>query len=315
MATLNQLTCQTNASNTGYGACYFDPGFIVGAFITPKGFELDVTNVQTALQAAVTAANKGQRIYPIYNLEGGKDSSESVVEDKKSYGATHIVRDGFNKWQFEYVSGGLTLLQALRSFNGNSWDFLFIDSKNRIIGSVGSTPTKLRAISSNGGNFYAEPFKISDGSKVTGYNLDFMFNPKYVNELAAWVQLPEEFDLPSTIMGIQNINIAVVADTTSGSYDVTLTSGGVNIGALYATQLQTTSLWKPSNAQTGNPIAVTGVTYNSATGVFVVALTKTDTNYPTNAGDSITFSLDTVTNLYTALQAYYESIPTTVVHN
>lgn len=308
MAELNKLTDLTTIGNTGVGGLFFDPKIIVGAFLCPKGYEIDVVDLQTNLIAATHNASKKARIYPIYDFLSPKDSTEEKIIQQFNTGAKKPVREGFNDWGFQYVQGGLSLLQELRNFNGSLYDFIFLDSENRLIGIQGSAVTKLRAVPSDGGFFWANPWKSNDGTKVAEYMLQFVFHVRYLNDLVAFVETG--FDVQSTIYGLQDVILKVETGGVAGTYKVTAkTKVGENLAEKYPTILNNINKWICKEVSTGNGIAMTGVTIGqNAAGedCFVIVADTADPDYP-GAGEKISFDLVAPATLQTAGVDGYET--------
>lgn len=316
MANLNELQCLTTAGNTGIGSCFMDIKNIVGAILAPKGYELDVTTLQATLKAAALNSNAATRLYPLFDFETTSDSSEDKTVQTLGTGAKHVVREGFNDWTFHYVEGGLSLHQQARKFNGNAWDFFFIDAENKILGIAGSTSTKIKAIPTTGGFFWANPYKLNDGSKITEYGLQFVFNVKYSNDLVKFVKA--DFDIPSTIYGLENVDLVGSSAGTPGSYGVVAktSSVGTNLWDLFATELASASLWKATNKETGGVIAITSVTAGSSVNKnFVFALNTSDADYPTT-GQHVNIDLEVPATLDAAgVEGFVSTGATTIVKN
>lgn len=297
MATLNARTCITGNGNTGIQPCFLDPKFFQGAFLTPKGDEIDVTSLNTALSAKVYNANKAARWYPLYDFEAPKTSTEAKTVQTMATGQKHVVREGFNDWQFQYVQGGLSLHKILRMFNGSNYDFVFIDNDTNpnLLGTVGSSATKLRAIPSDGGFFWADPWNPNDGSKISEFMAQFVYASKYVNDLPATVQC--SFDFPTTFPGLIDVNLVASAtvNATSGSFNICIVSPlGVDIGAKYSVPLAAPGAWTAKNTTTGVSITPSGATWVPSTtpgvpGYFTVVVPTTAPPYP--ASGTVTFSL------------------------
>jgi hypothetical protein len=293
MANLNELQCLTTNGNTGSGQCFFDPKIIVGAFLCPKGFEVDVTTtLQATLIAATHNITKSARLYPVYDFISPKDNTEQKTIQTFNTGAKKVVREGYNDWEFQYVQGGVTLHKHLRKFNGSSYDFLFVDSENRIIGIQGSTASKLRAIPSDGGFFWANPWKANDGSKITEYGVQFVFHVKYLNDLVGFVKA--DFDVASTVYGLQDVALKVETAGVAGSYYVTpKTEIGTLLADLYPTALASITEWIASNTTTKAAITILSValgTNAAGESCFKIACDTSDTDYPTGT-DHISFNL------------------------
>jgi hypothetical protein len=315
MPTIDNIFASLAPANVGIGKAQFDPKLIKGALIVPKGFTITAANLatlQTVLQNAALANGKSARIYPIANFVETKDGSEKVVEQTFGYGAKVVVRDGVYTWSFQFVNGGKTLNDALRTFNGSSWDVFFVDVKNVLMGTayVDSTGAKgLKAIPLI--QLYTQPFALNDGKKLAEYIIDFTFDPKYLNENGHYIA-DAGFDILDNIQGLQDVALTGVANATSGSYDLTIqTPLGVNLGDQYGnvSGLMQSSAWSITNATTGLVIALavsTPFAYNSATKVLTIALLKTDPNYPTTG--KVSFNLVGPTELATAGIVGFESL-------
>lgn len=245
--TIGQIKCLTGVGNTGVQPCFLDFKFLQGAILAPKGFEFDTTTLQTTLTAAFYNASKSARLYPIYGFEAPKDDSEKKVVQQMSTGQKHVVREGYSDLSFQFVNGGLSLLQQLRKFNGTNWDFYFLDddpSGNKLMGIQGSTASKLKAIPSDGGFFWAEPPVFNDGSKISEYMIEFCFKSKYLTDGMQFIV--SDFDFPTTLPGLIDVNIvaSTTVNATSGSFNVCLVSPtGQDIGALHSAALAAAGIW------------------------------------------------------------------------
>lgn len=311
MATLGALNCTSLVGNTGVQPCFLDFKFIQGAILAPKGFQFDVTTLQTTLAAGLYNASKSARLFPVYDFEAPKDGSEAKVIQTMANGQKHVVREGFNQWGFQYVAGGLSLHKNLRTFNGSNWDFFFIDNDSqgqKIFGITGSTATKLKAIPSDGGYFWAEPWKMNDGSKIAEYMIEFVFKSALVNDQIAFAQAT--FDFPTTLPGLDDaiIGASATVNGTSKNFNVTVTNPlGVDLGAVYATVLNSNSLWVGTGVG-GAALTISSVTWVPSTtvgvpGYFTIVVGAT--NYPTPTAP-ITLNL-TVPATLVAAGAYLES--------
>lgn len=309
MSLLNSLNCIADAGNTGVGSCSLDFKKIVGAILTPKGYTIpssalaDSAALLAQLQADTEAVNKASRIYPIMGFVNAEDNSTGLQKQTFSYGVEAPVRDGINNWGFQFVKGGLSLLQKLRLFNkSTAYDFLFVDDENKILGTASSDGTGLKAIPSM--YFWARQWKANTGQAISEYTCEFAFLPKYINEYVAFVSAG--FDIATNVVGLQDVAVTGVADSTSGSYDLTAISNGTNLGDLYATELADAGVWTAANFQTGSAIPITGVTYDSTNKYFIVALNKTNANYP--ATGFVSINLAAPATLAAAGVAGFESL-------
>jgi len=295
------LSQNAAAGNSKPSALYLDVKNIVGVILAPKGYQISNANLATAalaiaaLQADILNAAKSARLFPIFGFEQIADNSEDIQVQTTSIGSRHVVREGYNDWKFEFFTGGLSLLIQLRKFNkqATGHDFFFIDANGCLIGKSLTDATGnviIQAIPSDGGFFWAHPFKMNDGGKLSQYQLQFVFNPKYVNESVNYVDL-SAYDLPTTLVGLEDVNITGVADATSGSYDIIpQTPTGIYLAANYPAALAQAGAWVATNATTGLTIPVTTATVQADGKTVIIALPTANANYPTT-GQKVNITL------------------------
>lgn len=292
---INTIAQALSPSNVGIGAYQLDPKIIKGALIVPKGYALtgaQVATLQTKLVADTLNDAKNLRIYPIANFVETKDSSEAAPDQKFGYGPSLKVRDGYYTWSFQFVQGGKTLNDALRTFNGPSWDAFFIDANNVLMGTQNPNDAAgLKAIPIT--QIYTEPFKLNDGKKVAEYIIEFTFDPKYINEESTYIS-NASFDILNTILGLQTVNLTVGNASTPAAKTWTVnvaTPLGVNLGPIYGTTpgsaLSKISAWTVSDQTTGVSLTISTVTYNSSTQLFTIVTS----NAPGSVGDTVAINL------------------------
>ena len=254
-----QLNCSKNSKNTGYGSCPLDWGLFLGAFIfdSPRIFtDAELQNLATTLNDAAVDDTKDARMYPIHGFLGPTDNSESVVIEKFPYGAEAIVRDGNINWTFQFKDGGACVNNAGRTHNGQAY-VLFYDrfkAKNRLIGTYNSAGLQTIPLQ----YVYFAPFKLNDGSKSTGYFVNFSFFPQYINEEVDFIQA--DFDL-SEIAGLKDVKIVLNSfNQNTGVANVTLQSdcGANNIYDLFHAQITRSTF--TAYDEDGNVVAIDTVT-------------------------------------------------------
>lgn len=295
MATLNTLQCVTGAKNTGIGSCFFDPKNIVGAFLCPPNYVIPAAQLAT-LQAKLIADSendsKAARIFPVSNFFDFKSNSEGVVEEKYGYGQVETVRDGVYDWQFRFRLGGLNLSNRLRSFNGGSWWYIFIDANGQFMGTATNDLTGAASVGAIPPvNLYTDPFMPNDGKKTSEYWIKFRFLPKYLNEQIAYITDPG-FDILSVITGLKDVVLTGAGTATPGTYAITSVAGDdkTNLAALLPVAILQTAAWKAFCTETGATVPITGVTLATSGLAVNIACTVTSPPYP-GVGQHISFSL------------------------
>lgn len=289
MATLGAISCLTGVGNTGIQQCAFDPKFIQGAILAPKGYQLPVASLSTALASLLYATSKTGRGYPIYDFEKMTDSSDKLVLQTMATGAKHPVREGYTDLMFQYVAGGMSLNRNLRLFNGANWDFFFIDNDplgQKIMGISGKTTGTLQPFPSDGGFFWAHPWTPNTGSEITGYNVQFSTRQNYTNDLINFVSYAG--DMPTAFPGLCDVILtpSATVNATARSFNISLLSPlGTDIGALNSAALSGagSSLWTAA-LPAGGALTVTSSTWVPSTtagvpGYFTILLAVG--SYPT----------------------------------
>ena len=326
MALIGAINCLSGVGNTGNPQCFFDPAFLSGAVMVPKGASYDTTansgNVLTTLSANFYNTNKAARWYPLYDFEKPTDSSDKLTLQSMPNGAKHPVREGFNDWMFQYFDGGLTKHLNARLFNGSNWDFFFIDTDlqtglQRLIGIQGATSPILQAFPCNpGGFFWAHPWGLNTGTERSRYELQFQFNQRYTNTkgLTQFQSVPFTFD--TSLPGLVDMNILASAtvNATAKNFNICLVSPtGVDIGALFTSTFTSAANWVIKTAA-GVSLTITGSpTWTPSPdgiqpGYFTIVIATT--GYPTPPAP-IVFNTVAPTALV-VLGLYYEAVPLTI---
>lgn len=310
---LNYFPCSLIGGNTGFGNCTIDIKNIVGAILVPAGTTFSASNTATAaafltaLQAA-TLAVKTQRAFPIHGFEEIKDNTEAPIEDKLGYGGRAITREGYYDWSFQIIKGGFCLSKALRAFNNQNVDVLFVDANNLVFGRKITSSTGVVSFGGiNQAYVYQVPFKANDGSKVSQYIQKFVFKPDFIDSFGGVQLNAGDWD---QVIGLQNV---VLSSGGARVANVSLVKGvfscgGASLGVTYGSLL-TASLWVVRDSVSGNVVAVTSVSYSATTDTYTVTVNASDSNY--NAANAVIISLTDPATLNTAGILSIESIPFT----
>lgn len=251
MNTINAIQCATNIKNTGVCDCPFDPKLIVGKIMIPKNRVLtqaEVDDIQATLEDLVQSAI-ADRIFPVQGFVAIVDGSEEPTFQTFGYGSQVPVREGKYIWTFQFVNGGVQLSNALRSFNGNSsYAELYIESTNKLIGTSkldANGQPGLAGVPQEGGYPYTYPWKANDGTNTTQYRTQSVFQPQYVNENIAFVDIPPTTYLLSELEGLQQVNLVVVE--TDDTLDVVTIKAydacGEDLYDQFADELEEITAW------------------------------------------------------------------------
>lgn len=274
---VNKIQCGSDVKNTGICDCFVDFKLIVGAILVPKSLVL--TEEQLADETVVATlktlihANKSGRIFPFMVFNGVTNNTADPTIFTSGYGEPEPVSEGDYNLVFNFRKGGLSLSNALRSFNGltGKYNVLFVDKNNTLIGSK-----------KNGGlagiplvTLYTYPFTIADGANPAQYRTQFAFHPEYFNENVAFAKYDTDVIMLQDLTGLENI-VLTIADTEDGSGDdviYTTTAafdcGNDSVYDLLADELAVVSAWL-GNLTAGGTVAPVAVAKDDAAGGWAV---------------------------------------------
>jgi prepilin-type processing-associated H-X9-DG protein len=274
----NQLNCETNRKNVGFGSCVVDlqimKGFIF--FDSPRSFTDDeLEDIAATLQQLAYSDDKSLRANVVLDVFNWTDGSEDVVIQTSDIGKKVVVRDGDYDWTSQHTQGGLCLLDAIQSHNGSS-NVLYFD-KNILFGT-----TRNSMLSTIPVMLHALPWKMATGSAVAQYLVRHIFNSDYVNNGAMAYKKITLTDILS-IAALQDLRLNLLSfddDILEAVVKVETLCGGSNVGEKYSAELDNTALWKATNAETGAAIDINTVTYQPLTKSFLVRLLQSDPDLP-----------------------------------
>lgn len=281
MAELNRVICAADANaNTGFGDCVLTFGTVRGAFLVSPNLKLDaaqLANLQTTLTNLANADSPSERIYPIHQFLQITDATEDKSITTLGYGGKYPAREGDYDWTFQFMNGGMCLLKALQTFNGSGKHVIFYDENGMLFGTMTGNETDGFTLSGIPLIFFwSNKWRPSDGTAITNYSVQFVFQPQHINQNLGFVQA--DFD-PATIVGMQNINLRRAAGTAMPVLKITAATGcsAADLYPVFGSELADEALWLAS--QTGGPVAITSVAEDTALGGWTVTLDSDSANY------------------------------------
>ena len=229
----NELTCGTNAGNTGLQNCNENFGQWENFLLVNQGFEID-TQANALLEATYTAAinaAKATRMYPLFeNFNVEIDQEERVAEEGMA-GKTETVREGKDRATFIFKNIPFYNHKELRKHNDRTGLAVYIITSQGYILGRSVDGTKFLPLSLS--DFYAGKRNISDGSNIDRSNVLIEFaDAKQWNDYGVYVK-PTAFD-PLLLEGIKDVSISGVLGATSETVTVQGASDGVGVVGLVA---------------------------------------------------------------------------------
>lgn len=297
MADLRNVTaqCDTIMGNTGFD-CFNNFGMPRWFGFVNKNFRLTTASIaaaKTALEAAILANNKRDRLYPLGDIVNLANNDEDSVTQTFNTGAVTKVRDGNYSTEVQWVEGGFCVLYAFLLANGKNLPFFIATDKGYLIGTtVGATAGQMAPIRPN----MVDPKKFtwSDGTNIAAYKLTLNYEPTQINRNVAFLDFSNDGGLGyfEGLSGLQNVALAQGAARASNVVTIkAMTScGSVDMYDDYADALADVAAWAVTRTSTGNVITITGVAKNTNVGGWDITVNASDPDYSATAGQ-LTISL------------------------
>jgi len=276
--------------------------------ITPLQSDAEiVANILAALRTGLINNNPLERIYFVGTFIGFDDKSEAPAAQKFGYGGQKMVNEGRYIHEYTYDNGGLGYNNAIRTFSGKQDQYKVVRITGKQI---------------EGANYVGEGTFGFQGAELDNLFVYPMKAPNYTEEpkfiisqeYAKISELNEELfvidcgrDMLSFGKQYSIYDVELQGDFT-GENIVTLRAktviGGVNIGDLFGSLLESHLLYRVNNKRTGVAIAITSIAYDDVTKTWTITLTSGAGYIP---GDIAQISYVTVGELDDAGMSYYES--------
>lgn len=310
MSIINTIVCSAAGGNTGIPDCAFTFKTLKGGFLVPSSFVLSEAQlssketIMAALLAAVNHDDPAQRIYPLPETVTFTDNTEDPVFQTFGLGGQAFVRDGKYNFLVQYTKGGNCISNALMKFNNGNYRWLGFDAAGVLIGTkVGATmkgvPLEV---------FYARPFRMADGTNVALFAYMLSFDPNYINQNVAFVQL-DYAEITETLRGLENVNITGTRAVNVITAKLKKGCAGTDLYDMYDTEFAAVGNWVAT--MNGKVVALTGVVAVPASKAWAVTLNTADPNYV--AGAPIILNLAAVSVLTAAGIIGLEGVPATFV--
>ena len=288
MENIRGLKCLTNRRNTGLQGCSFIPKHKRGCFLVPYDFSVTVNDNMTddavvaailaALDAALLNDNPALRAYFIGGFVGFEDKSEAENMQKFGFGTSQPTNRG--KIMHEYQidpQKGFGYFAALHTFDLQHEDFKIVTiDTTRIYGCNKKSNGVLVAFQGQELDLLHVPdMKEPNYTEAVKYVLSLGYaNNEELNEELFAVDMGQNM---LTYGKAHTISDVLLTGSFSATRVLKLKArtviGGVNMGTLYGTELEDSTLYTFNNKLSGVAVAVTSNAYDPITGIWTITLT------------------------------------------
>lgn len=288
MANVLLADCTTSSPNVGPVRCAVDPGLLQGVIMIPKGTRYtatQLTGIVGTLADAATKNPRATRVYPVGPFIAVTDSSTDTVTETTDYGFTEIVRDGTYIWRGRTAYGGVCLYRNLRMFNNRQgqYDVIFVFKKHLLM-TYSPNPTtgapEYKGIEPS--LIHVPIWKIAAGNTSSQFMFEVqVFDASQIADNFMFVQTDvSALSNVSGITGVDIQNFATFNTTPAGSVDILPVAecDGSSLLTVYGSTWANVNLWTATNAATGAPITITGV--SQVNGKYRIQMDTTDADYP-----------------------------------
>jgi hypothetical protein len=243
----------------------FDSGVVINA-AARQSIAATVAFLKTSTRSA-----RGARCFPIKDITNYEDVSKEPT--RGTVGNLSIIdiviTDAIPAFKFQHRKGDLYHQQLAAAQNANL-TLMILDSGYVLYGTKTSNGDMTGYSLSE---FYAELAKFATASEPSKYPFSVT--------LSSLTEYKENFaiiQLDATVLNVSG-NVDVQLTAVSQAANVVNISvigrGGKNLGDLYPTELAAVAAWDLVNTQTGAPVTITSVTYNSTTKNYILTADST----------------------------------------
>jgi hypothetical protein len=272
--------CSLSNANTGLIDCDISRGVLKQLFIfNGEIAEADYADTDTLLAQLVensklskSAANK---IFPLPEVQEVSDKSEANKEGSLGLGFKTVLLEGKPAYEMK-VFAGSTLAKAMRKFNNQTVGILEYDANGRVWGTKSGTDFT---------GFQAKIF-VTSPKMATGQNVEegisvitvsFLSTSEY-NDNAYYMPIDGNIADVVGLLDVKSTYVSNVANVHKVKFTVPTSQigGEINLGDLFPSDLADAALFSAKTGATyGTTLAITSVTYDSATKSYVFTFDST----------------------------------------
>lgn len=308
------LECGNNLlKNTNFGSCARNLKNAKALLFLPAGTKIPVSKLPTFIADTLVllrADNKATRAQYITGIKGVTKANIANATQQWGDGTTVDTRE--ERPGRTYQMDNLCAFKGLSTYNGrhDDYDVLIINSDGVVMGTH-------------------SVIDLTREAAVSGFDLARIFTTQYdetINETQAMFEfmieladgaewrnmvpfMPTDGNALKSLSGLQTVELEWVKPTTvvAGTYYLRAKAscGGVNMAALYMTELSAPGLWKFTNPLTVPETVITPAAVTCVNGLVKVDFTVGDANFV--AATQIKASLALPSVLTAAMVSYYES--------
>ncbi|MDR1199591.1 MAG: hypothetical protein LBK94_11395 [Prevotellaceae bacterium] len=267
------MDCTNVGGNTGVGACDLNSQRIDGFIFVPKNAAIpkDTTDLVDFLVKQINLDSKGQRYFPLFNIDQATNNSEEAQVGTFGYGRTVKQRNGNTvmRWDFGF---SLCKAKTIIQFDGWNQGIFLVSSEGYLIGKNSLDKKNLVPIIPQQFDVVAADFFDIGTSDLQAVGVSVNFGDKLKLIEQAQFLKADSFDADQ-LQGLVDVELEIVSKGT-GVVNVSVTTkcGDVNLFDTYQTELELADVWKAIDKVTGSAVTVTGVEPKPLTKSFELSL-------------------------------------------
>lgn len=318
----------SRARNTGKIDDGFNPSLIVGTFIVPNNFVVEMsaahfTNESLAkdlvdkIKDNLVRDDETQRIRYIGPYEQLTDNSEDPTKQTLGYGKSIIVRDGKPDHAFVFDTGGLQYFHSVLWLRGkhDKYKALHFDKKGNIYGTnfyaeIEDDINGVQAVGVKGfrlSKLYPTNWKLANGDAEAMYGVEIgLADDQEFNEHICVVETGEDLAALAETLSVKDVDLRFSEAATGGIITFSMWIGmhKINLAELVPT-IVNPSNFVCVNESTGAEIDLLSAVPDNSTGTVIVTLDTSDPDYVATRKASL--RLSDISALSELGFRYYES--------
>lgn len=312
----NQVDCFTRRLNTGTGkGCYNQTPtiyWILRPKSSPSITAAQADDMATHLKTMLINDDPSLR-YRAIGRFSGLDYSGGEEEQRETYddGTSKVTRDATGSWLNTITKGTSCKGAVILSYDQSQdiYDIIRVERSGVIDGQMSrnETTNALEFVGYSAQEISAKTVEEATFTTAPKFRIQAtLVDPKsdYINKMVLdcsnlrIAQILEQYQVQDATIAESTVSVA------AGTHKFWLTGpcGGGNLGKEFATELGDDLHWTLTNKTTGVAVAMTSVTFNTATGEGTVVMTT-----PPSAGTVLLFKGKSISDWATAGVKYYET--------
>jgi hypothetical protein len=217
----NELTCGTNAGNTGLQECAENFGYFAKFVIVPRGTSFATQALALDLDNWVTALNavRSERYYPTPEVVTLEADQEATVYEELIAGKREFIREGKDRLRAVFESISMHNHKELQKHNSRKDLSIFILTSSGFV--LGYSLDGVKMLPLDLDEIHFEKRTISDGDTKDRSAMSLVLKDSdQWNKTGVWIKpdalTTDAWDAMTDIYGVKDVSVTIASTTGTG---------------------------------------------------------------------------------------------------